>query len=64
MQGNLFDKLGYPDPNVVVKQWGNEQPPPDTAPMCTWEITIDNLSHNYFIAAPTVDQWIADQIGP
>lgn len=64
MQGNLFDTFGYPDPNVVVKQWGNAQAPLDTAPIGTWEATVDNLSHNYFIAAPTIDQWIADQISP
>jgi hypothetical protein len=64
MQGTLFDALGFADPDIAVQQWGNQHAPVGTPPIGTWEQTAENLSHNYFIAAPTIDQWIAAQIRP
>ncbi|GJF18711.1 hypothetical protein NGTWS1803_08200 [Mycolicibacterium cyprinidarum] len=62
MQGTFFDSTGVPDPAVTLQQWGNEPPPVGNAPIRQWSQTADDLSHNSFIAAPTIDQWIADQI--
>lgn len=62
MQGTLFDAAGFPDPAITIQQWGNEATPVDTAPIRTWRETPDDLSHNSFIAAPTIDEWIAAQL--
>lgn len=62
MQGTLFDAAGFPDPAVTVQQWGNEPPPVATAPIGTWSQTPDDLSHNSFIAASTVVDWIVNQV--
>lgn len=62
MQGTVFDPTGFPDPAVTVQQWGNQPSPVDTPPIGTWLQTSDDISHNFFIAAPAVDQWIASRI--
>lgn len=62
MQGTLFDVAGYPDPHATVQQWGNAASPIGSAPIDTWEQTNDALSHNLFIAAEAIDQWIAAQL--
>lgn len=62
MQGTLFDSAGFPDPAVTVQQWGNGPSPVGTAPIRKWRQTADDLSHNSFIAATTIDQWIAAQV--
>lgn len=62
MQGTLFGPAGYPDPAVTVQQWGNQPAPVGTPPIGTWRQTPDDISHNYFIAAPAVDRWIAAQL--
>lgn len=62
MQGTLFDAAGFPDPAVNVQQWGNEPSPTVGAPIGTWRHTPDDLSHNSFIAAPTVGDWVVAQI--
>ena len=62
MQGNLFDSAGFPDPAVTVRQWGNQPSPVGVPPIGTWRQTPDDISHNYFIAAPDVDRWIAARV--
>lgn len=62
MQGTFFDSAGFPDPAVTIRQWGNQLSPIDTPPIGTWFQTADDISHNYFIAAPDIDQWIAAKI--
>lgn len=62
MQGTLFDPAGYPDPSVMIRQWGNAASPVGATPIETWEQTDNDLSHNFFIAAQVVDQWILAQL--
>lgn len=62
MQSTLFDSAGFPDPAVIVQQWGNQTSPLGVPPIGTWRQTPDDISHNYFIAAPDVDRWIAARV--
>jgi len=62
MQGTLFGSAGFSDPAVTVQQWGNQPSPVGVPPIGTWRQTPDDISHNYFIAAPDVDRWIAARV--
>lgn len=55
----MFGSAGFSDPAVTVQQWGNQPSPVGVPPIETWRQTPDDISHNYFIAAPDVDRWIA-----